>query len=106
MKEETVLRIESVVFDTYLDSGEGLTIPELSVAVSFGETTVRQVVRASGRLELSQKMARITRQDGRLHQFRTVDAYIPTRRWLREELIRVRGRAGFAALVGGYHRGA
>jgi hypothetical protein len=95
MKEETVLKIEGAVCDAYLETGVGLTIPEVSTAVGFGETTVRQAVRGSERLELGQKMARITRHDGAFHQFRTVDAYIPTRRWLREEVLRLRRPVAF-----------
>jgi hypothetical protein len=90
MKEETLHKIEGAVFDVYLETGQGLTIPEVSTLVHFGETTVREAVRSSERLELGQKMARITRHDGAFHQFRTVDAYIPTRRWLREELVKLR----------------
>jgi predicted transcriptional regulator len=90
MKEETVLRIENAVIEAYLASGQGMTIPEIAKASGWGETTARKAVRGSEQLELSEKMARITRQDGALHQYRAVDAYIPTRRWLREEVVRLR----------------
>ena len=96
MKEATIVRIESTVCDLYLTTGQGHTIPEITERVPFGETTVRDVVKASEVLELSSKYARIRKFDGTHHQFRTVDAYVPTRHWLRQEVIRLRP----AALLG------
>lgn len=88
MKAETVRTIERVVLDHHVETGDALSIPEIAARVSWGETTVRAVVQASERLELTHKYMLVMSEQvpGRVHQRRSVDAYMPTRRWLREEI--------------------
>ncbi len=98
MKEATRQQIETHVFDFYIEHGDALTIPEISNAIEYGETTVRKAIQESSQLELTTKYIKILSRDEPsnprkpLHQRRTVDAYVPTRRWMRDTIIRLKSR--------------
>jgi hypothetical protein len=95
MKPETQQSIELTVLDFYVKTGAGLSVPEITARVPWGETTVRRAAQESERLELTHKFVQVMSKNypGHLHQERSIDAYQPTRRWLREVITKLKEQA-------------
>ncbi len=86
MQKRTIKAVEDTVRDSYLDNCKPMTVKEIREQCQLSETIIRRVVRDSPRIDVTDKQVRIMSQNypGHVHQFRRIDAFMPTRAWLVE----------------------
>ena len=86
MKQGTVTSVERSLLSMYLDKQEPRTVKEIATEVRMGETIVRRALRESPKVIITTKDVKIMSRNypGTLHQHRSVDAFMPSRRFLVE----------------------
>lgn len=84
----TIKAVEEAILESYLSNKQAQSIPEIheSLQGKLGETIIRKVVWQSTRILPTMKDVRIMSKDcpGRVHQWRSVSAFHPSREWLVE----------------------
>ncbi len=84
MREKTVKTVEDAILEWYLDNKQALSVPEIRENCQLSETIIRKVLQYSCRIVPTTKDVKIMSKDcpGRVHQWRRVAAFHPTREWL------------------------
>jgi hypothetical protein len=86
MRANTIKTVEDTVLSMYTDRPEPVTVKEVVAQCKLGETVVRRALHESTRIGLTTKQVKVMSRSypGHVHQFRSVDAFHPSRRWLVE----------------------
>jgi hypothetical protein len=86
VKARTIKRVENTVFDEYLQSGLAQTVNDIADKSQLSASAIRQAVRETDRLAATTvEVPVMSKTDvGRVHQWREITAYYPTRQWLVE----------------------
>ena len=86
MKPRTIQRVEQAVFDAYLHSGLAQTVNDIGERSNVSATAIRNVLRVTKRLSMTKVEVPVMAKGtpGRVHQYREIAAYYPTRQWLVE----------------------
>lgn len=86
MRQGTVTSVENSLLSMYLDKQEPRTAKEIAADSKLGETIVRRALRESVKISFTTKDVKVMSRNypGVVHQHRSVDAFVPSRRFLVE----------------------
>jgi hypothetical protein len=102
VKDQTIKRVEQTVFDAYLEKGLAQTVNDIAAQSQLSASAIRNALRLTKRLaETTVEVPVMSKVDeGRVHQWREITAYYPTRQWLVEFIAQTRREADHRSQYG------